>query len=77
MRGLGGFVLLAGIGVGLFVYERSILNDQSFTKIVPEVGYTITGNVTAIEMAEGDDNYFLVGTDAGELLIAKPFYPNA
>ncbi len=65
------------IGVAAKVYERSVLTNQSFTAIVPEQGYTITGNVSAIEMAEGDDNYFLVGTDAGELLLAKPFYPNA
>lgn len=65
------------IGVDAKVYERSVLTNMSFTNIVPQQGYTITGNVSAIEKAEDDDNYFLVGTAAGELLLAKPFYPNA
>ena len=65
------------VGVATKVYERSVLNGMSFTAMTPEQGYTITGNVSAIKPAVGDQNYFLVGTDAGEILLAKPYYPNA
>lgn len=65
------------IGVATKVYERSVLNKQTFTVMTPQNGYTMTGNVTSIEKALGDDNYFVVGTDANEIMFVAPFYPNA
>lgn len=66
------------IAAGTTVYERSVLTGMLFKEIVPENGYTITGNITDIEMGDPSDfNYFLISTDDGELLMLKPFYPNA
>lgn len=62
--------LLAGAGTK--VYESSILNRNSWTAV-----YTATGNITDIDMAEDDFNYFVIVTDGGEVVFAKPPYPNA
>lgn len=62
--------LLAGAGTN--VYEASILNRNSWTAV-----YTATGNITDIDMAEEEFNYFVIVTDGGEVIFARPPYPNA
>lgn len=65
------------VGSGAAVYERSVLTDMAFKARTPESGVSFSGNVTSIVMAEGDYNYFLVGTADGNIFLGKPHYPNA
>lgn len=63
-------------GTGTRIFERSILTNYEW-KEVPLIGVTLTGDIVDVEMADPDYNYFLVSTDAGEVVLVKPQFPNA
>lgn len=66
------------IGAGTAIYERSVLTNDEFRAVTFEGGVSLTGDITDIKMAPGGDmNYFAASTDDGEIIFAKPPYPNA
>lgn len=63
------------VGAGSTLYERSLLTDSAFKPVTLKNGATVTGNYTSIQM--GDLNYFLASTSGGNILLARPQYPNS
>ncbi len=60
------------------VCVRDLLTDFVYTPVVLENGATVTGLYTDVQMnLEEDRNLFVAVTDAAEVVIGKPFYPNA
>lgn len=64
-------------GAGGTLYERSLLTDMDFQAQDFLYGGSVTGDITDIAMNEGNDNFFLVGFDSGEVGVYKPQYPGA
>lgn len=57
---------------------RDVMNDFVYTSVTLENGQTVTGNYTDVQMnLENDRNIFVAVTDAAEVVIGTPFYPNA
>ncbi len=78
---IGGTTLRTLVGAGTNLYERDILTNMDFKKVVLEDGQAVTGNYTAIatgvDEALGRFNMFVAVTDDSEVVIGKPFYPGA
>jgi len=62
------------------IYQRNPMTNQEFKLVTLESGLTVSGNYTDLVMGRNDFaafNYFAACTDAGEVVIGTPFYPNA
>lgn len=77
VTGLAGDRFRLLVGAGTKVYERSILTNMELKPFVPQLSVSITGDITDLAMAPGDNNYFAAVTDDGEIIFFKPFFPNA
>lgn len=68
----------AVVAAGTALYERDPLNDFNYEAVVLGNGVTVTGDYTAVVMGvDGDFNMFAAVTDDGEVVVGKPYYPNA
>lgn len=63
-------------GAGTAIARRDILNNMAYKNDSLEDGQVVTGNVTGIAY-DGDPNYFVSVTDAGNVVVSRPYYPNA
>ncbi len=73
VTGIGGSKYRVVLGAGAKVFERSILTNQAFKALTS----TFSGDVTEVTAAPGDNNYFAVSTDDGEIVMLNPNFPNA
>jgi len=76
---IGGDPWQTVLGGGTKVWHRWVVNEMSWEQIPLAPGITITGAITSGSEGANDEgsNYFNLVTDAGEILIVAPVFPNA
>lgn len=74
IKSIGGDRYRTLYGAGTSIATRDILVDMAFKNVTFE--QSVTGNIASIAY-DSDPNYFASATDAGEIVISRPFYPNA
>ena len=78
VRGIAGNQYRLVVTAGNKIFERTVMTDNDLVQVVLEDGQAVLGNYTHLAMApEHDFNRFAACTTAGEVVFAKPFYPNA
>lgn len=68
------------VSAGSVLYKRDVLSNYDWAVVALEGGDTITGSIREVREVETFDsnfNMFVLVTDAGEVVLGKPFYPNA
>lgn len=68
------------VSAGTNLYKRDVLSNYDWATIALEGGDTITGvvmDVREVETFDSNFNMFVAVTAAGEVILGKPFYPNA
>ena len=76
-KGIAGTALRTMIGAADDFSARDHLNDMAFTPRTLENSVSVTGNITDIISPKDEHNYFLGVTDAGNVVLWKPFFPNS
>lgn len=78
VTGIGGDKHRSVVVTTTAICVRDLLTDFVYTPVTLENGATVTGLYTDVQMnLEDDRNLFVAVTDAAEVVIGKPFYPNA
>lgn len=67
------------VAAGTSLFKRDALTLNSFAPVVLQNGQVVTGNYTRVRMGldENGFNYFIATTSQAEVVLGKPFYPNA
>lgn len=79
IRGLEGDLNRTVFGAGTKIFERSRLTNDIFTELPVVAGTSIGGNIQASAVGETFDgaNYFVFVTDTSEVVMCKPYIPDA
>lgn len=78
VKGIAGISFIrAAVGAGTIIADRTILTDNNYKTKTVLAGITITGDFTDVKGIEGESDYFIGVTDDGEVVLLKPFHPNA
>lgn len=73
IRALAGARYRTVVGAGTKLYVRDVLTDNQYEEVSFRNGESVTGKFTSINMANNE--YIVACTDAGEVVLAKPYHP--